>query len=256
MFDGSNVLMKKVAFRNIEFLMLLNNSGHDLATMSSLFDIGIYEKSTTIFIANYLKNGDTFIDVGANNGYFSLLAAGIVGSTGRIISIEPQSESYARLVKNIQINNIRNIVPFRLSASNTTQSMSIFFPEGGSGLTSMLNNKVGLHSEKVMAYPLDLLIKDSYLNNKTIIKIDVEGYEHEVLQGASNLICQNDIVIVFEYFKYAIFNRNRKYDSVIDYLHNMNFEIHLLSNDGSLGKIIRNHLEIPYLVTNLVAIKR
>src|SRR3954468_546190 len=73
-------------------------SGQELATH------GVYDPGTLAALKSLLQRGDTFIDVGANEGYFSVVAARLVGPTGRVIAIEPQSRLARVLERNFAIN--------------------------------------------------------------------------------------------------------------------------------------------------------
>lgn len=147
-----------------------------------------YQPSITDLIKKNLKNGDTFIDVGANMGYFSAVAAGIVGKEGQVHSFEPVPEYFQRL-KNIADTNSQYKIAvnqFALGDEEKTEKIYIgghsrignntFFPD-------LFDDQKGISSTEVSVRRLDKYIKEKNINNIKLIKIDVEGFEFPVLRG-------------------------------------------------------------------------
>ncbi|MCF8707109.1 FkbM family methyltransferase [Rhizorhapis sp. SPR117] len=137
-----------------------------------------------------LNPGDCFIDVGANCGVFSLLAAERVGPDGLVVSFEPCFATFAKLVRNIGLNHLDNVLPFNmaiaaLSGPDLLDSRS----EGHSGRYAIAPEPIET-GERVMSlsirdFPgLMKLIGDRPI----IVKIDVEGFEHAVLQGLERVL--------------------------------------------------------------------
>jgi precorrin-6B methylase 2 len=75
---------------------------------------GVWEPQVTAAFQALLSPGDVCVDVGANIGYFSLLAARLVGSRGHVYAVEPSSTSYDRLTKNLELNNATNVTALAL----------------------------------------------------------------------------------------------------------------------------------------------
>jgi FkbM family methyltransferase len=85
----------------------------------------VFENDELTFLERYLKEGDVFIDVGANIGIFSLVAAKMVGATGKVISFEPTLSTFQRLNENIILNNFTNILPIN-AAGNKNEEQTIY----------------------------------------------------------------------------------------------------------------------------------
>src|SRR4051812_764427 len=79
----------------------------------------LYEAGTSAVLIDALKPGDTFIDVGAHIGYFTLLASSLVGPQGRIYSFEPEEKNHSALLNHIKLNNSSNIEPYRWALSSS-----------------------------------------------------------------------------------------------------------------------------------------
>jgi FkbM family methyltransferase len=174
--------------------------GHDLSVTPSLVFHGTYELSEETFFSNTLRGGDWVIDVGANIGTFSLLAAQCVGSFGRVFSYEPNPRPFGLLAKSLVLNWTHDRVlqrPIALGDREGTVSLSVSAVNlGGAQVQAGLSNYSAfsavadtlgdVSSIEVRCrrlddeFPVDLPIK--------ILKIDVEGYEAAVLKGAQRLL--------------------------------------------------------------------
>lgn len=80
----------------------------------TLLSSGTYEKEVTEYIQNTLNPGDVFIDIGSNEGFFSIVASNLVNKTGKVISVEPHSRLQPILFKNSELNECYNIYFFNL----------------------------------------------------------------------------------------------------------------------------------------------
>jgi FkbM family methyltransferase len=140
------------------------------------------------FYSNYLKHYATnfcFVDVGANQGLFSIIAAKNV-KCDEVISFEPIKSTYDYLVKNCQLNNVTNkCYLHNLAIGDSNENISIFFNKNHSGKSSLVksnqnhNNKM-VKIETINSVKLNKLL--TIKNKNYILKIDVEGYEFVVLK--------------------------------------------------------------------------
>lgn len=162
----------------------------------AMFVKGIYDPNFSIAINSSLNKGGTFIDVGANIGNFSLLASKAVGTTGHVIAIEPSSRDYDRLVDNIRLNQLENVIaPYKFAVSDRTgekatlqianeerSALNTFAPEFSvKGITKV-------NTEEVETSTLDSFVERSGLSNIEAVKMDIEGSELKALHGAINTI--------------------------------------------------------------------
>jgi len=165
-----------------------------------------YEKFETELFKKQVKKGMTVLDIGAHIGYYTLLAANLVGENGRVFAFEPHPGHFALLEKNVRINGYKNVVLVQKAVSNKSEHTNLFLGEG-SGLHS-LSDRVGKKSIAVEAVTLDDFFDKDY--KVDVIKIDVEGAEMLVLLGADGVITANDKLKIFtefcpEYLKKAGF---------------------------------------------------
>lgn len=172
-------------------------------TQRQIYSQKSFEASFSNFILSTLHSGDTFMDVGANVGYFTLLPASLVGEGGNVISIEPESKNFNLLERNVSLNDYHNIVLYNcalggekgenilnINPLNHGGNSLIPFDTYSSGGVSFSKEEMvaqygndGLF-ERVSVETLDSLVQKHAMQNVAIIKIDVEGFELDVLKGS------------------------------------------------------------------------
>jgi FkbM family methyltransferase len=175
------------------FKMYLNPSV-DLTIDKVIFERGVYEYGTLQFIQANLKKGDYFVDVGANIGFLSLASSKIVGINGAVKSFEPVIDTYKILKKNVLINQISTIELFHCALGSRVEEVTIYPEKSNRGGASILNH-ISKNGEKVNVRRLD----DFNFIKVNMIKIDVEGYEFEVLKGSEQTIKKHKPVLIIEY---------------------------------------------------------
>jgi FkbM family methyltransferase len=155
------------------------------------------------FIADALHPGDVFLDIGAYIGLYSLLAAKIVGSTGRVVAFEPYPGSREILTKNISLNRLEAIVAVESYAVGNEAGARELRAAGVCSANTLTPTSVKAFGEgqAVSAVPVSMITLDEYCQRRqifpTCIKIDVEGWELEVLRGMEQLL-RSDAIVVCE----------------------------------------------------------
>lgn len=163
---------------------------HDKGLETQLYLNGTYEAGTLDVIEKCLRKGDTFIDVGANIGLMSLFALKCVNNNGIIYSFEPEPETFIILRKNIEINKINNIRAYNIGLGEGEYKSVIFTnPYANRGCSSLRKPPNQNNSKRFMVQikTLDNFIIEHNITNIRMLKIDVEGWELQVLRGAKNL---------------------------------------------------------------------
>ena len=157
---------------------------NDILGSMLLFTPQYYEHKEIQFIKDVLKKGDTFIDIGAHIGLFSLIASQILGNDGKVISIEANPNTFQALKKNIELNGITNIIPMNVGASDRVETKLLCREQkDNSGGFSFLNNQRDyLESVDVQCVPISQIIETNNIQTIDFLKIDVEGYEYVILK--------------------------------------------------------------------------
>jgi len=173
----------------------------------SLFLYGIYEIASTRFVQSVLKPGMTVIDVGANSGYYTLVAARLVGPRGSVHSLEPISGPFQRLKRNLSLNDFGNVTIMQSAVGSSPGRTFVYHSlvENNDGLGSLLpgpqRSRLG---EEVTVTCLDNLVDDIRDRQVDLIKVDVEGTEADVFEGAAKVLSSPAApALIFESFQVA-----------------------------------------------------
>lgn len=165
---------------------------------------GGYEPEVQDLILRTLRPGGVFIDVGANIGTFTIPAAKHVGPSGRVIAIEPSPDVFKILEKNVALNSTGN-VQLICAAAGASDDDANFYPAPvdhfGMGSRAPQFNAAPI---TVRSVTLDSIVKELNLTSVDALKIDVEGFELDVLKGAIELLSrERPPLIVFEFCDWA-----------------------------------------------------
>ncbi|MCK4266164.1 MAG: FkbM family methyltransferase, partial [Thermoplasmata archaeon] len=175
----------------------------------------VHEKSTTNLFKKYVKTGDVVVDLGANIGYFTLLAANIVGKEGSVYSFEPEPRNYSYLTKNIQINNYENVTALQKAVGEKTGMVKLFICSYDTGHHTIgqydgIKDYNPKQAEEEGEYvEVEKVALDDFFEGSerpvNIIKMDVEGAEMLALRGMDRVIRESsDIKMFFEFFPFLI----------------------------------------------------
>ncbi|MDT8412163.1 MAG: FkbM family methyltransferase [Vicingaceae bacterium] len=223
--------------------------------LSYLILRGTFENDEIRFVKKILNEKFIFFDIGANVGLFSLIAARRV----RVVySFEPTPKVYERLKENIKLNDFKNIFPHNLALSNKQGVSSLHLNEDSSlDAWNKLSSSNDINKSNI-TIDVKTVRLDDFLREQSIklsedifIKIDVEGWEKYVLEGAKNLLKEGNPIFLIE-FNDDNFNQNN-YNGMylIDYLEKFGFKFYEFSDKG----IALHKTKQVYSYTNLIATK-
>ena len=185
-----------------------------------------------IFLEN-ISPGDVVIDVGSNIGDNTLLACKKVGTSGKVLSFEPLSETFLTLTRNLQLNEITNCVYFQ-KAVGKNPGLANLYKTNLSGtmghLDPSLNGKNLIKRDEIEVVTIDDVLTSEHIDTVNMIKIDVEGFEHEVLLGCLQSFKENKIkkILCEVHFKY-LESKGKSEETIYDLLHEHNFTITQIS---------------------------
>lgn len=204
-------------------------SSKDTALGFSLRFKGVFEPVQTRKFIKSVKKGDTVFDIGANVGYYAVLASKLVGIKGKVYAVEPDRKNVELLKKNIELNNCLNVevVPLALGAEN---KISYFLSDQANPGESKISEKVT--RELVRVKTLDTLVKEKSIRKVDVIKLDVEGGEVDVLRGAKKLIAASKNLKIFvECNPKALKNFGEDKIALIAFLKGSGFDINCIFNE-------------------------
>ncbi|CAN5420491.1 N/A [soil metagenome] len=189
------------------------------------------------YMVNHLQDGERYLDVGAHFGFFTSLAACLVGSVGGVLAIEASPETFKLLKKNT--TDRKQVKALNIAITNRHEEVTFHeFPV----LLSEYNSLIGKQYEKetwystnkpklvkVQGYDLNRLLEEEQFH-PTLIKIDVEGAEDKVIQGGLAYFKQHRPVIVMEYL--ADRNKNTGHQKAVDMLKELGYSVNVFNPLG------------------------
>jgi len=181
-----------------------------------------------------LAPGDVFIDVGANIGYYTLLASKLVGELGLVVAIEPSPTIFNTLKNNLALNKARNIRLVNMAVSDRPQVLRLFRgPEWNVGLTTTVEKSSFKLEGEVIAEPLSDILKPEEIQKARLVKIDVEGAEWAVAAGMGSILnsCRHDIEIVIEVDPRYLALQGKCPDDVLQIFLNAGFRAYSLESE-------------------------
>lgn len=193
---GDDLLMTKVLNT---FLMYVEAS--DMSISPHLVADGCWEKSITDAFVARLRPGMTVIDVGANYGYYSLLAACCVGGKGKVYSFEPNPRTFEVLTKNIEVNNVGSIVQAHpLAVLDSRRKIKLHVLHKFQGSSSQFSPELVPEPDTPPEQQpwVDAVSLDEIIQGKVdLIKIDAEGSEPLVFEGMKGILSRGTDLTIF-----------------------------------------------------------
>lgn len=227
------------SFNNILYLV----SSYDCTLAPHLIVNGVYESELTKYFINNLQEDSVLVDVGANFGYYTCLAAKKVNAAkgGIVYSFEANRNAFELLQRNVMINWINsNAVSLNYVALSDNEGAVQFknykYRFGGSQMDSYDEDAEGINTAEIVTVNTKKM--DQYLRAGTkvdFIKIDVEGAEYKVLKGAENTITSNpNIRLLLEWDNDQLKGHGTTPDEIIGFLKEKHLQPFILDwRDGS-----------------------
>jgi FkbM family methyltransferase len=211
-------------------------------TPEMLFDD--YESTTRSLLQHLLRPGMIFVDVGAHVGLYTLLAALLVGSSGKVYAFEPDPANIAALTKNIRLNNFRNVIVIPHAVSNVTGN-AIFYINKACGALSSLY-RPSPFPQIVQTVTIDDFFAKEGGIKIDLMKIDVEGSEYNVLLGATETL-KRSVRLIIEFNPRTLRCAGVLPEKLIELLWKMGYNINVIGSDH----LIVSELQVKRLIYNL-----
>ena len=179
-----------------------------------------YEPYETKLILKQAQKGDVVVDVGANIGYYTILLADKVGKTGMVYAFEPDITNFEILEQNIKANNLKNVMAVNTGVGSKNETKTLYKSEDNLGDHKLYNGQFLISNVEIIQNPpvgkptsslkkggslktetVKIIKLDDYLKNQKIdlMKIDTQGWEPEVINGAKKIIERDKPTIFLEY---------------------------------------------------------
>jgi FkbM family methyltransferase len=199
-----------------------------------LYLFGVWEPHLTAFVSGRLAPGDTFVDVGANIGYYSVFASRLVGPSGRVVAVEPSPAFHQALTRNMQANGCANVRAIQAAVSDTCERMTFYLERSTNlGGTTAVRPRVVESSFEADAAPLPQLVREEELATARLIKIDVEGGEAGAVRGLLPALprLRDDAEILVEVTPRLLTKQGQTVDDVLGPLREHGFHVYRIAND-------------------------
>ncbi|MGC1187165.1 MAG: FkbM family methyltransferase [Candidatus Acidiferrales bacterium] len=203
----------------------------DVGIAQHVISDGVYEPGTTELFKSLLKPGMVVLDVGANFGYYGLIASRIVGNSGAVYAFEPEPKNFRLLNKNITLNNFSNIIPLQVALSNEAGKATLFLDKTNLGMHSVRRGNIIADGGvvEVETTTLDNFVQTKMKNGRVdLITMDVQGAEELVIAGAEQTLRKNDVKIIMEFWPHGLRNIGTDPQELIHKLREYGFSITLI----------------------------
>jgi len=200
-----------------------------------LYLFGMWEPYLSRWMQSRLQPGDVFIDVGANIGYFALIASSLVGPTGEVVAIEASPQFHKALASNVRANACTNVRTVNTAVSDAAGRLTFYLEDSGNlGATTIVRPHGPVESSFAMdAQPLPEILTPQELTRARLIKIDVEGTEGAVVRGLAPVLdrLRPDVELVIEVNPRRLAEQGQSVDDVLEPLRAHGFRVYRLTND-------------------------
>lgn len=244
----------QIAFVHTEFGILVVDL-KDRGVGYPIYMNKAWEKAETLFLQNSVKEGDWFIDIGANIGYYSLVASRLVGGTGKVLAFEPDPYNFSLLKRNILINGLANVALSNVAVGQDDSTMILHKSDTNFGdhrfaIRDNEENRIGV---EVKIVTLDSQLPETIYEKNCVVKMDVQGHEPKVVKGMSSLIRSSGTKIIIVEFCPTLINLSGdQADELLDAFRNSGYSVSILKANGDAEQIGYEEIysRMPYWESN------
>ncbi|MEA5466506.1 FkbM family methyltransferase [Leptothoe sp. PORK10 BA2] len=229
-------------------------------TIGKLLTIGNFELAELKFLMTSVNSGDVVFDIGANGGIFTVIAAKKVGENGHVYAFEPGGRELEILKRNIELNGLTNVTVVEVAVSNESGETKFAISEDGAMNSISETQHPGQKIQSWTTVPvvtLDEFVAEQKIDHINFIKVDVEGAEKLVFDGAESLLDSHEpIIIMFEATNVTSSGFGYSTKDIIYQLFNQGFEVSALEGPGKLTPISLDFSNLSQILSyNFIAIK-
>mgnify|MGYP001160450957 CR=1 FL=1 len=238
----------------------------DLSVSPHLIIHGTYDPALTRYLGNHLEAGKVFVDVGANMGYFTILAGLLVGAKGKVIAFEANTDHYRLIKENVALNYLSDhTLVFHAAVYSEATRLTFHASERFQGNSSIFPHddeyKKFYDVDTFTTYEIDAVALDDVLIDLPyidIIKLDIEGGEYRAFLGMNKLIEKQAIgTIVFEWNKRMLGNDWMMLVRQLAMYQDMHgYQFFFLNKEGNLQPISLETLVVNDGIPNVVMTKQ
>lgn len=210
--------------------------------------LGLYERSETAFFTRVCKPGMTFIDIGANTGYYSAWAISLMRGRGRILAFEPDPESrrYLEATRSANMCAMMTVVP--VAASDHNGETELYLNKDNRGDNRLYANELCGEAIRIDCRTIDEVLRDSGIESVDLVKMDVQGYEGHVLRGMRETLQRSpNLTLLMEFWPYGLTQAGSAPSEILSMIEESGFTVKELLKNGAT-RPIQNH---PAFISSL-----
>lgn len=196
-----------------------------------------YEKETVLLMKQFIKKGDTVLNLGAHVAFYVLIASKLVGPTGKVYAFEPHPKIFNLLQKNVNSNNLQNVMLEQKAVSNTTGKSILNISD------ISVDHTLAPSPDAIGSIEVDVVTLNNYflkINHQIdFIIVDVELHELEIFEGMSQILQNKDLKIITEYYP----SRYKEYG-----LDPSKFPLYLTDHGFRLYDVFRKNMDITDII--------
>lgn len=199
----------------------------------TLLTTGVWDPIVEQVLRQSLKPGDTFLDVGANIGYFSLLASNLVGPDGTVVSFEPSVRALAKLTTHLSLNQCHNVTVCSQAMGEIIGTNNLnWAPSSNIGGSTIARGTASQGtSEKIAVRRLDDVCNEMSLS-PSAVKLDVEGFELFALRGARQMLEQHHPLVICELTNEFLRDHGHSAGDMLIFMSNFGYQAWLVTLDS------------------------
>jgi FkbM family methyltransferase len=204
-----------------------------------IYSLGCHEAALTSILLPMLRPGMTVLDIGANIGYFTVMAAKRVAPSGRVHAFEINEKVLTLLKENIRVAGVDNVVVAESAVTQESGSIDFFVPKSGDeaeGTTRPSQRYDSVQKVTVPATSIDDYVSRNAIERVDLIKIDIEGGESAALSGAAQLLSgAHKPILFFEALDSACANHGITWLDTIDTVRRFGYRVYQIDTANYVG---------------------
>ncbi len=194
-----------------------------------LFWLAEYEYHDLHILSRWTHPSAVVFDIGANFGYYSISLASGLNAEGRVYAFEPSHGTFSRLQENISLNNLQSKITAVQSGLSDSPGIAFLHQDpSNSGAATISHDAKG---ERVAIDTLDNFCDVRQVRKVDVIKIDVEGYELQVINGGKKVLSSHRPVIMIEFNSAALARAGQTVEKLATVLRGLEYELMLAKRD-------------------------
>lgn len=194
----------------------------------ALLALGPYEPELAAALRSLLGPGGSFVDVGANEGYFSVIASKLVGASGRVLAVEPQRRLRTILEKNFELNAVANVEIAEVAISDRRGSATLHLsPDTNTGSTALeQTTRYATQTASIETCTLEEFLATHELERVDLMKMDIEGFEYEAILGSPEVFRKHRVrALALELHGRMLVARGRAPEDIASFLQSCGYQV-------------------------------